>query len=102
MVYCIGSTKWLIYIYLVVVYAHQIGNDVGLWDLDVMSISPIFVFVPCDLIIPRCIFHEKKRVITFWHVLEHHEEPTMQDHHLTKLEEKTILNPIGEEGYRCF
>ena len=83
-------------------YVHHIGHNLCLWDLNVMFVSRTSVLTPCDLIIPRCIFHEKKRVITFWHVLEHHEEPTMQDHHLTKLEEKTILNPIGEEGYRCF
>ena len=41
------------------VYINQIDHDVGLWDSDVMFVSPTFVLVPCDLIIPRCIFQKK-------------------------------------------
>ena len=66
MVYCIGNTEWLIYICLVVVYIHQIRHNVCLWDLDVMSVSRTSVPIPCDLIIPRCIFHGKKQLRTSW------------------------------------
>ena len=42
------------------VYINQIDHDVGLWDSDFMSVSPTYVPVPCDLIIPQRIFQVKK------------------------------------------